>query len=71
VPAVTELVGEGAELFTPGDVEGLTATIRRLVADPSGRAALAARGAERVRSLSWRRTAEETTAVYRSLGVPL
>jgi glycosyltransferase involved in cell wall biosynthesis len=71
VPAVTELVGDGAELFTPGDVGGLTGTLRRLVGDPSQRAELARRGAERVRPLSWRRTAEETASLYRSLGLDL
>lgn len=69
LPAVTEVVGDGAELFTPGDVDGLTDTLRRLIGDPSGRAELARRGAERVQRLSWRRTAEETASVYRSLGL--
>jgi glycosyltransferase involved in cell wall biosynthesis len=71
VPAVTELVGDGAELFTPGDVEALAGTLRRLVGDPSGRAELARRGTERVRGLSWQRTAEETATLYRSLGLEL
>ena len=39
VPAVTELVGDGVEVFEPGDVEGLTATLRQLVRRaPTGRA---------------------------------
>jgi glycosyltransferase involved in cell wall biosynthesis len=71
VPSVTELVGDGAELFEVGDVEGLTTTLRQLVADGDRRRELAARGGQRVRALSWRRTAEETAAVYRSLGVPV
>ncbi len=69
VPAVTELAGDGVELFEPGDVEGLTATLRHLVNDAPRRAELAVRGARRVQSLTWRRTAEETAAVYRALGL--
>ncbi len=33
VPAVVEVAGDGAETFRPGDVDGLTATLRELVAD--------------------------------------
>jgi glycosyltransferase involved in cell wall biosynthesis len=69
VPAVAEVVGDGAETFEPGDVEGLTQTLRRLVHDEPGRAQLAKRGMERVRVLSWARTAEGTADVYRSLGL--
>ena len=57
VPAVTELVGDGAELFRPGDVDGLTETVRQLVHDEPRRAELAGRGSRRVAGLSWLRTA--------------
>ncbi len=69
VPAVTELVGDGAEVFEPGDVDGLAGTLRHLIGDPARRRALAERGARMVRRLSWERTAEETASVYRSLGL--
>ena len=69
VPSVTELIGDGAEVFAPGDAEGLAVTLRQLVADPARRRELAERGAGRVRSLTWSRTAEQTLSVYRSLGL--
>ena len=69
VPAVAEVVGDGAETYLAGDVHGLARTLRELVADEHRRAELAARGSERVRSLSWQQTAEATAGVYRSLGL--
>ncbi len=69
VPSVTELVGDGAELFRPGDVDGLTETVRQLVHDEPRRAELAGRGSRRVAGLSWFRTARQTADVYRSLGL--
>lgn len=69
VPAVVEVAGEGAAVFRPGDVEGLTATLGRLLADPDERTELAARGRRKVGALSWSRTAARTAAVYRSLGL--
>ena len=52
VPAVAEVVGDGAATFRPGDVDGLTATLRELLEDEAARADLARRGAERVRCLT-------------------
>jgi glycosyltransferase involved in cell wall biosynthesis len=69
VPAVTELAGDGAELFQPGDVDGLAETLRRLVHDESRRVELAKRGSRLVAGLSWVRAAGQTADVYRSLGL--
>jgi glycosyltransferase involved in cell wall biosynthesis len=69
VPAVVEVVGDGAATFRPGDVEGLTGTLSDLLGDEARRVDLARTGAERVRSLSWRDTARGTAAAYRSLGL--
>ncbi len=69
VPAVTELVGDGASTFRPGDVDGLSRTLRELLDDEPRRRDLARLGSERVRGLSWARTAKETADVYRSLGL--
>jgi glycosyltransferase involved in cell wall biosynthesis len=69
VPAVVEVAGDGAELFQPGDVEGLADSLRRLLDDGDRRAELARRGTDRVRTLSWDRTARGTVAVYRSVGL--
>ena len=69
VPAVAEVVGEGAATFTPGDVPGLAATLGELLADGAGRAELAERGRTAVRALTWERTARATLEVYRTLGL--
>ena len=69
VPSVVEVVGDGAAIFRPGDVEGLTGTLRDLLGDEARRAELARRGAERVRTLSWPGTARGTAEAYRSLGL--
>jgi glycosyltransferase involved in cell wall biosynthesis len=69
VPSIIEVVGDGAETFQPGDVDGLTATLRGLVGDESRRSELARRGSGRVQGLSWARSARATADVYRSLGV--
>ena len=71
VPSIVEIVGDGAETFRPGDVDGLTDTLRELIADEPRRAELAGRGRRRVEALSWDRTARATADVYRSLGLPV
>lgn len=71
VPAIVEVVGDGAETFRPGDVEGLTQTLRHLLGDDARRIQLAERGTKRVMGLSWTRTAQATAGVYRSLGLAL
>ncbi len=69
VPAVVEIAGEGALTFRPGDADGLAATIGSLLSDDGRRHELAERGRQRVRALTWARTAAGTADVYRSLGV--
>ncbi len=71
VPSVTEVIGDGAELFRPGDVDGLAGTLRQLLADEACRGELAARGTKRAQALDWARTAGETADVYRALGVAI
>ncbi len=69
VPAVVEVVGDAAATFIPGDVDGLTGTLRALLADEGRRRELARRGADSVRHLSWQDTARATAQTYRSLGL--
>ena len=69
VPAVVEVVGDAAVTFQPGDVDGLTGTLSRLLADAECRQEVARQGTERVRTLSWHATARETAGTYRSLGL--
>jgi glycosyltransferase involved in cell wall biosynthesis len=69
VPSIVEIAGDGARTFRPGDVEGLTVTVRELVEDGAMRSELALRGQARVKALGWGESARGTVAVYRSLGV--
>jgi glycosyltransferase involved in cell wall biosynthesis len=62
--ALPETGGDAAVYFDPLDVASITAAIREALAS---RDDLAARGRERAAQFSWRRTADETTAVYREL----
>ncbi|MCC7013653.1 MAG: glycosyltransferase [Planctomycetes bacterium] len=68
VSAVPEVVvdGETGVLVPPSDVDALAAGMLSLAGDPARRAALGARGAERVRkSFGLERMIEETLDVYR------
>jgi glycosyltransferase involved in cell wall biosynthesis len=64
-PALPEVAGDAALLFDPTDQSAVTDAIRRLLRDAELRKSLSARGLERARKFSWRRTAEETLASYR------
>jgi glycosyltransferase involved in cell wall biosynthesis len=62
-----EVLGKGGETFALDDPAELVALLRRLASDPEFRASLAARARARSTAFSWRRTAEQTVAVYREL----
>jgi glycosyltransferase involved in cell wall biosynthesis len=64
-PALPEVVGDAAVLFDPTNQRAVTDAVRRLVTDAELRQTLSARGLERARQFTWRRTAEETLASYR------
>lgn len=74
-PVVTTTVGalpevlENVTLLDPEDEAGLIDTLRDLLADDDYRQAWAETGMKDVANLSWRRTAEQNLAVYRSLGI--
>jgi glycosyltransferase involved in cell wall biosynthesis len=55
--SLPELVGDAALTFPPTDVSALSDALRRVLADASLRAELAARGAEQVKRFSWDNTA--------------
>jgi glycosyltransferase involved in cell wall biosynthesis len=68
--AIPELVGRDAGmLVAPGDIDGLTDALARLMGDPDLRARLAA-GARRVRPLlpRWDQTIAKMAATLESLG---
>ncbi|MGE5619871.1 MAG: glycosyltransferase family 4 protein [Sphingomonadaceae bacterium] len=64
VSSLPEVVGEAGLLVDPEDVEGLAASLGRLLADGNLRQRLIHQGLERARGFSWEKTARETLAVY-------
>lgn len=66
-PALVEVTGDAALHFDATSAEQLADAMTRLANDPDLRAELSRRGVERARPFTWRRCAEATRAVYRSL----
>jgi glycosyltransferase involved in cell wall biosynthesis len=67
VGALREIVEDGASglLVRPGQVEPLAAALRTLLDDPWRCRAMGGAGARRVRErFSWRRAAQEMSAIY-------
>ncbi len=62
--SLPEVVGDAAEIVDPHRTDLLAAGLERLLFSDGYRATLRARGLQRVRDFSWRRTAQETLAVY-------
>jgi glycosyltransferase involved in cell wall biosynthesis len=65
VAALPEVAGDAALLFDPERQEEITAAVRRLLDDRVLAAELIARGHERVRVFTWKRTGETSLAGYR------
>jgi glycosyltransferase involved in cell wall biosynthesis len=63
--SIPEVGGDAIRYADPHDVESIRAGLRSLLDDPSVRAELGRRAAERARAFSWRRTAERTLAILR------
>lgn len=63
--SLPEIVGEAGSLAPAEDAQALATALLRVLADDGWRNELVRRGLQRARSFSWRRTAEETLAVYR------
>jgi glycosyltransferase involved in cell wall biosynthesis len=64
-PALPEIAGDAALLFDPTDQVAVTDAVRRLIKDAQLREQLSARGLDRAKHFTWRRTAELTLASYR------
>lgn len=63
--ALPEVVGECAELVTPGDVDALTTVLGELLTDPDRRRRMGAAGRDRAVALySWSAVAAQTVAIY-------
>ena len=61
---IPEVTGDAALLLDPDDVEGWTDAIAHVVSDSRFAAALGEAGTRRAATFSWRRTAEQTAAIY-------
>ena len=66
-----EVLGIGGATFSLDDPAELAALLRRVATDDAFRADLSARARARSSAFSWRRTAEETIAVYHQLLGPI
>ena len=65
--SLPEVVGDAGLLFDPLDSEGLAQKILDVAEKDDLRARLRANGFERVKQFSWKKTAEETLAVYKEV----
>lgn len=65
--SIPEVVGDAGLLLEPDDQSGWEVEIERVLDDPAHRQRLRDAGIHRAREFSWRRTAEQTAIVYRSL----
>ncbi len=62
-----EVLGDAALYFDPSSTDSLVHTINTLFDDPSLRAELISKGDLRVSQFSWKKMAEQTNAVYKSV----
>jgi glycosyltransferase involved in cell wall biosynthesis len=62
--SLPEVVGDAAITVDPDDTHALVDAIRRVLTDEALQADLRARSLERAKQFSWRKTAQETLAVY-------
>lgn len=65
--SLPEVVGDAGLLVSPDNPEEIAAAITDLLDDSALRERLSAKGVEQARQFTWRRTARETAAVYRSV----
>jgi len=64
IAALREVAGDAARFVPPDDLTGWVDVLRTLLTDDAARAALVARGHERVARYSWDRCTAATVAVY-------
>src|SRR5262249_51332841 len=64
IPALAEVAGDAARMFSPDDVASVVAAVREVLAEP---AAYSERGLARAPSFTWKRAAAQYEDVYREL----
>ncbi len=62
--SLPEVAGDAAILIDPYDIQAMADAIQRVLSDPTLAATLRVKGLARAKTFSWKRTAEETIAVY-------
>lgn len=62
--SLPEVAGDAAILIDPYDIQAMADAIQQVLSDPSLAATLRVKGLARAKTFSWKRTAEETIAVY-------
>jgi glycosyltransferase involved in cell wall biosynthesis len=65
--SMPEVSGEAAILVDPESDEAIAEALRRVANDPALAARMRADGLERVKRFRWKKTAEETLAIYREV----
>ncbi len=65
--SLTEVAGNAAAYFDPGDIEDIRLTLETTLNDEVALEGLVVRGSERVKLFSWERCCQETLAVYQRL----
>lgn len=68
--SIPEIAGDGARLIDPESLPEMTAALEALYTDAAARSELAARGLAQASKFSWKKTAEETAAIYRETARP-
>ncbi len=69
--SLPELVGQAGRLVPPDDERALAEALDELMADPAARERLASLARQQAGRFSWKRTAQQTLAVYRELVRPV
>lgn len=67
ISSIPEVVGDAGEYFDPGDTESMRVAMERVLNSNTRMSELIERGRLRCNQFSWKRCADETLAVYRSL----
>jgi len=66
--SLLEVVGDGALLIPPQEVEALAAAMERVLSDPSLREELRRKGLERAKQFTWSEAAKRLLAIYEQVG---
>ncbi|MEG0568255.1 MAG: glycosyltransferase family 1 protein, partial [Clostridium sp.] len=67
ISSIPEIVGDGAYLINPRNIEELTTAIEKMVDDTALRSSYIEKGFTRSKEFSWEKTAKETLEVYNSI----